>query len=59
MKRHDKPCVVGSSATCVYLADGTKIVVRRGKGVKGSAWLEVVPQDIIGLQNCPSQRDEP
>lgn len=51
VKRHEKPCVlVLSSDTCVYLADGSKVVVRRGPKVKGPVWLEVVPQAVFRLQ---------
>jgi len=34
-------------ASCVYLANGTKIVVRRSPETTGPAWLEVVPQDVL------------
>lgn len=46
---HELTCVTGFHKTFVYLADGTKVVVRRGKEVKGRVWLEVVPQEIIVL----------
>lgn len=51
-KRHEKPCALPlSSNTCVYLSDGTKVVIRRGPKVKGPVWLEVVPQDVLTLQD--------
>jgi hypothetical protein len=50
-KRHEKPCALPlSSNTCVYLADGSKVVIRRGPKVKGPVWLKVVPQDVLHLQ---------
>lgn len=50
-QRHESPCVLPlSSDTCVYLADGNKVVVCRDKGVKGAVWLEVKPQAIFTLQ---------
>jgi len=50
-KRHEKPCVLPlSSNTCIYLSDGTKVVIRRGPKVKGPVWLEVVPQETLHLQ---------
>lgn len=36
--------------TCVYLSDGSKIVVRRDSGTVGAAWLEHVTQSTV----CPS-----
>ncbi len=34
----------GARPTCVYLKDGTKVVLRRdGRG----CWLEVVPQSVV------------
>lgn len=47
MKRHKGTCVTRASNTCVYLADGTKVVVRRKKVTAGRAWLEVVPQATV------------
>jgi hypothetical protein len=39
-------CVTRVSAkTCAYLADGTKVVVRRGDETVGPAWLDVLKQD--------------
>lgn len=56
--RHEKPCVLPlSTDTCVYLADGTKVVVRRGPKVKGAVWLEVVPQSIFTLQGSRQGKD--
>lgn len=55
--RHEKPCVLPlSTDTCVYLADGTKVVVRRGPKVKGAVWLEVVPQGVFTLQGAPKAK---
>jgi len=47
VKRHKGTCVTLASDTFVYLADGTKVVVRRNKATVGRAWLEVVPQVIV------------
>lgn len=42
--RHEPDCVSRVSSSCVYLRDGTKVVLEReGKGVR----LAVVPQDRI------------
>ena len=48
-RSHDDPatpthcCVTRvSQKTCAYLADGTKVVVRRGDETVGPAWLEVM-----------------
>lgn len=35
-----EPCVTRKTSTCVYLKDGTKIVVKRDPGVVGRVWLE-------------------
>jgi hypothetical protein len=47
-QRHSTPCVVqglaDGSATCIYLADGTKARIRR---CNDAAWIEVVPQDVL------------
>jgi len=49
--RHEKPCVLPlSTSTCIYLADGTKVIIKRGKNVKGAVWMEVVPQATFTLQ---------
>lgn len=40
-------CVLALSSTCAYLADGTKIVIRRDQ--EGRVWLENVPQAVIRL----------
>lgn len=51
IERHEGQCASGISftlerPTCVYLRDGTKVVMRRdGEGV--GAWLEVVPQAML------------
>lgn len=46
------------SSTCVYLNDGTKVVVERGNGSKGPT-LKIVPQDRIGLASVDQyQQDE-
>ena len=43
-ERHKRGCASIVSGTCVYLRDGTKVVIKRdGK----AAWLEVVEQDVI------------
>lgn len=42
-ERHED-CASHVSSTCVYLKDGTKVVVRR-EGAR--AWLEHVPQETI------------
>lgn len=33
--------------SCVYLADGSKLVVRRGDGAVGHAWMEYRPQATL------------
>ena len=45
--RHNEACVTRASDTCVYLADGTKVVVCRDNRTTGRAWLEVVPQNEV------------
>lgn len=53
--RHEKPCVLPySSGTCVYLADGMQVVIRRGPKVKGPVWLEVVPQGHVTAMAAPA-----
>jgi len=47
---HRPTCVTKAYDTYVYLADGTKVVLRRGPEAKGRVWLEVVPQEIIILK---------
>lgn len=39
--------------SCVYLTDGTKVVLRRDPASKGAMWLEVVPQDVIFVASPP------
>jgi hypothetical protein len=62
IKRHSTPCVVRTCGksnrfTCLYLADGTKAVVRRDSGKEwASAWIEVVPQDVLTPQAAPDKR---
>ncbi len=46
--RHQS-CVSRASTTCVYLKDGTKVVLRRDPKTKGRAWLEHVPQAVVRL----------
>jgi hypothetical protein len=48
--RHPSGCVTRSSDTCVWLADGTKITIKRGAATIGPAWLEVEPQAKIKAQ---------
>jgi len=47
VNRHPESCVSRVSGTCVWLKDGTKIVLRRGRDMNGAAWLEVQPQAAI------------
>ncbi len=45
--RHLGPCGTGNvpdRPTCIYLKDGTKVVIRRDGD---AVWLETVPQAII------------
>lgn len=45
-KRHDPPCATRISPTCVWLSDGTKVVLRTDR-VMGTFYIEVVPQSDI------------
>lgn len=50
-------CTVGyvgapEHASCVYLADGSKVVVRRADDVRGAVWLEHRPQDALRSQEA-------
>ncbi len=47
-------CVSIASSTCIYLRDGTKIVVGRDADTKGRAWLEQRLQAMVGLAAAPS-----
>lgn len=50
--RHEKSCVLPlSTDTCIYLADGTKVIIKRGAKVKGPVWMEVVPQETLRLHS--------
>lgn len=48
---HRPTCVTKAYDTFVYLADGTKVVLRREPKATGRVWLEVVPQEIIILHS--------
>lgn len=50
-KRHQEPCALPQHATdsCIYLADGTKVVLARDPHDKKDVRLEVKPQDVITL----------
>lgn len=48
--------VGGDRAVGAYLTDGTKIVVRRGAGTTGPAWLEHVPQATIHTANTEREQ---
>ncbi len=54
-------CVTRSSPTCMYLADGTKVVLRR-KAYRGSerVWMENVPQAVLSAAaGEPNSGDKP
>ena len=54
--RHEKSCVLPlSTDTCIYLADGMKVVIKRGPKVKGAVWMEVIPQEVFRLQGGQSK----
>lgn len=44
------PHITRMTSTCVYVSDGTKIVIKRGPNVKGRVWLKVVPQAVVSIQ---------
>lgn len=46
-KRVHEKCATRVGFTCVYLADGTKVVVRRAPDVQGRVWVALEPQAII------------
>lgn len=61
-ERHGQtPCVkryVGTPRpVCIYLSDGTKVRVMRSEDARGAAWLDVVPQDVLGIYE--HGRDQP
>lgn len=47
VERHRTPCVSRASDTCVYLRDGTKVVLERGHGATGPVRLMVQRQAIV------------
>lgn len=53
LARHPAGCVTltvgGEKPTCCYLADGTKVTIKRGPEVKGSVYLAVEQQATIFL----------
>lgn len=48
--RHPSPCVGHKTGTCVWLRDGTKVVLKRHEDTKGRAWLEVEKQAVVHLE---------
>ena len=46
-QRHERGCISRASDSCVYLRDGTKVVMRREPLVNGRVYLEVVEQAVI------------
>jgi len=52
--RHPSPCVVRASDTCVWLADGTRVTIKRSVGACGRAWLEVEPQAMVRMEDVLS-----
>ena len=47
-KHHGAACVSRRLGTCLALRDGTKVVIKRGKGAENAhVWLEVEPLAIV------------
>lgn len=60
MKDNHECCVSwksGHKPTCVYLKDGTKVVIVRSPNAYGSVWLEVQPQGIITTASPVSDKE--
>jgi len=47
--RHPSPCISHKTGTCVWLRDGTKVVIKRHEETTGRAWLEVEQQAVVHL----------
>jgi hypothetical protein len=47
--RHSSPCISHKTGTCVWLRDGTKVVIKRHEETTGRAWLEAEEQAVVHL----------